>query len=131
MSEQNTKNKVFINEHDVIEVNVIGDQTAESVTKMCDETDVLIAKQRDSDKSPLVLDSLADVGKVPYNARRVVVDRIRALNYDKLAFVSNDTIIRFGSNLIMQAIGRGNSVKHFESYEQAITWLTADRDTKR
>ena len=127
MKEQTSKNKVFINEYGTIEIIVHGDQTTESVTQMSDEADKLVNKLRKSGKPALILDNLMLIGKVPPEARKIVVERAKKIASDKIAFVGSDTIIRLGANLILQAIGKGSKVKYFDNYGEAINWLTEEK----
>ena len=124
MSEKARKKKVFINEYGLIEIIVAGDQTVESVRKMSDQSFNLVKKQREAGKPALILDNLMLIGKVPHDARKIVVETGKNLDYDKLAFVGNDTIIRLGANLILHAIGKGSKVKYFDDYGEAVSWLT-------
>lgn len=127
MPDKALKNKVFINEYDVIEIVVAGDQTADSITKLADETDVFVDKLRSEGKPVILLDNLFTMGKTPPEARKVFVERAKAMNYDKFAMVSNDRMIRFGANLLLQAIGKAGKVKYFDDYGDAIKWLTEKR----
>ncbi len=122
-----SKNKVFINEYDVVEIIVDGDQTVKSVSKMADDAEKLIKQQRAAGKPAFVLDNLMLIGTVPPEARKKVVERVKAIDSDKFAFVGSDRIIRLGANLLLRAIGKGNKVKYFDNYGEAITWLTADQ----
>lgn len=119
-------NQVFINEHDVIEIVVDGDQTIKSVQKMGNEADKLITQQRKLGKRPLVLDNLTKMGKVPADARKLVVAIGKAMKCDRLAFYGNSTAVKVGANLLMQATGRGNQIRYFDDYNKAIEWLKSD-----
>jgi hypothetical protein len=118
-----TNNKVFFNQNDIIEIIVDGDQTVESVMAMADEAEELLAQRKDQGKPTLVLDNLLRIGNVPPEARKKVVERAKTLEYDKLAFVGKGRVLRFGSNLILQAIGKGDKLKYFDDYDAAIAWL--------
>jgi hypothetical protein len=67
------------------------------------------------------------IGKVPPAARKKVVERAKNIDYDKLAFVGNATILRLGANLILRAIGRGDKVKYFDDYGTAVVWLSGEK----
>ncbi|HSX04953.1 MAG TPA: hypothetical protein VLF69_00600 [Candidatus Saccharimonadales bacterium] len=117
------QNKVFINEDGIIEICVIGDQTVDSVQAMGDRTMVLAAKQTAAGKPALILDNLLQMGMVPAEARKRVVDLVKSNDYDKLAMLGNDPVLRFGANLILQATGKGSRVKYFEDRSKCIEWL--------
>jgi hypothetical protein len=118
------KNKVFINELDVIEAIVNGDQTPESINKMFDMADMLCEELRAAGKPVVTLDSLLLMGNVSVEGRKVVVERLKSMPYDRFAFLSKDRVVRLGANLILQATGQGGKVKFFDDYDQAINWLT-------
>lgn len=124
MTKQTGKNKVFLNDYGIVEIIVYGDQTPGSVTKLADDAEALIAKQRKNNKPALILDNLILLGKATPEARKVVVERGKSIDYDRLAFLGNDTLLRLASNLILTAIGKGNKVKYFDDYGLAVGWLT-------
>lgn len=118
-------NRVFVNDHGLVEIIVNGDQTVESVQAMAEAAERLGAGKRKTGQPVLVLDNLLLMGAVPPEARRRVVELAKTIEYDKLAMVGKGRVLRLGTNLMMQAIGKGNRVKYFESYDQAIIWLKA------
>ncbi len=117
------KNSVFLNDRGVIEVHVVGDQTVRSVQNMADGVERLVKEQHDNGKPALVLDSLVHVGKVPSEARKIVVERGKAVDYDRLVFLGSGTALRLAANLLLQAIGKGQQVRYFDDYDNAIRWL--------
>jgi hypothetical protein len=117
------KNDVFINEHDLIEIIVNGDQTIESVQAMGNETTRLARKQIKAGKRALVLDNLLQIGNVPPEALSRVAELARSNEYEKLAMVGQDKALRIGANFILKAVGRGRKVKYFEDYQDAVEWL--------
>jgi hypothetical protein len=118
-----TNNRVFINEHDLIEIVVDGDQTVKSVQAMADKALQLASEQRKVGKRPLILDNLLHMGTVPPEARKRVVELAKSMEYDKLAMVGKGTVLRLGTNLMLQATGKGSRVKYFENYDKAVLWL--------
>ena len=118
-----TVNKVFLNEHDIIEIHVVGDQTVKSIAAMGKEVDDLIVKLRAEDKTVLILDVLVDMGDVPPEGRKKVVELAKELDYDKTAMVGKSAVLRFGANLMLRATGRGDTVRYFEDYREATDWL--------
>jgi hypothetical protein len=119
------KNTVYVNQSNVIEIVVCGDQTVESVQQLGDEALRLAAIQRDKHHPALILDNLLQIGSVPPEARKRVVDLIKSTDYNKLAMVGASPMIRFGANLMLQATGKGGRVKYFDSYDAALAWLKA------
>jgi hypothetical protein len=119
-------NDVFINEHDIIEIIVNGDQTVSSVQAMGDEA-MRLAEHRKSKGSPVyILDNLLEIGDVPPEAFNLVKQLIASSTYDKFAMVGKHTGIRIGANLILKVTGKSRQVKYFEDYGRATRWLLAD-----
>jgi UDP-N-acetylmuramyl pentapeptide synthase len=118
-----SNNRVFINDQGIIEIMVIGDQTVESVQAMGDKTFELAQAQRTAGTPILILDNLLEMGSVPAAARKVVVDLVKSNEYDRLAMLGKEAILRFGANLILQATGKGARVKYFEDRAACDSWL--------
>lgn len=116
-------NKVYINEQGFIEIIVFGDQTEATVRAMGEDTYALCEQLHAQNKPALILDNLLSIGSVPSEARATVVELIRSDQYDKLAMVGSDALLRFGANLMLQATGKGSRVKYFDSHEAASRWL--------
>ena len=119
-------NKVFVNNHGLIEIVVDGDQTVTSVSLMADKAQQLVVRHREDGKPALILDNLLQIGAVSPDARKIVVERANKIEYDKLAMVGNGTALRLGANLLLQAIRKSKKVKYFEEYDQAVEWLKSD-----
>jgi hypothetical protein len=120
------KNKVFINDQGIVEIHVVGDQTVESVQAMGDEALQLARTQRKAGKPALLLDNLLEMGSVPAEARRLVVDLIKSDDYNKLAMLGKGHVLRFGANLMLQATGKGGRVRYFEDEPKCTAWLLSD-----
>ena len=117
------KNRVFINEHDLVEIIVSGDQTVKSVELMATEAVKLGESQRSAGKQVLILDNLLQIGDVPPEARKRVVELAKTMKYDKLAMVGKGTVLKLGTNLMLHATGKGHRVKYFDDYDKAVSWL--------
>ena len=115
--------KVFLNNDDVIEVLVIGDQNVASVELMGRQIDTLLTELKARGKPGLVLDDLLQIGRVDADARKLVVELGKRLDYDRLAMVGKGGIMRFGTNLMLRATGRGYKIKYFDDRDLAMTWL--------
>jgi UDP-N-acetylmuramyl pentapeptide synthase len=98
----------------------------ESVQAMGDQTMELAREQQAAGKRALIVDNLMEMGTVPAEARKRVVDLIKSNEYDRLAMLGNDRMLRMGANLILQATGKGNKVKYFEDQESCTAWLLGE-----
>jgi len=117
------QNRVFINDHGIVEILVMGDQTVASVQAMGDQAIELAEGLRTAGKPALVLDNLLQMGHVPTEARKLVVDLIKSNDYDKLAMLGAEPVLKLGANLMLQATGKGSRVKYFDNREKCIAWL--------
>jgi hypothetical protein len=114
---------VFVTQEGIIEILVIGDQTVESVRALGDEAARLGHELETAGKPVVILDNLLRIGKVPPEARRVVVENIKRNEYDRLAMLGTNPLIKFGSNLMFQASGKKHILKFFDNREAAVRWL--------
>lgn len=117
------RNRVFINKAGLVEIQVVGDQTVGSVKNMADQALVLCQAQRMAGKPALILDNLQEIGSVPAETRKLVVELVKSTEYDRLAMLGSDTLIRLGANLMLQATGKGKRVKYFDDRTKCVTWL--------
>lgn len=120
------ENKVFMHGKIVV-IQVVGDQTEESVQTMGKEAEKIIDQLRQEKKQVLLLDDIRKVGKVTSRGGSAVVSLGKKLKYDKLAFLGNPGILRLGANLMFQAIGKGGRLSYFEDEVKAIKWLEKPR----
>jgi hypothetical protein len=119
------QNKVYLDSGGIINIEVIGDQTPDSVMQMGVRIEGLITEQRKIGKASLILDNLLAVGNVGPEARQMVVDLAKRLDYDRAAMVGKGGIMKFGTNLMLRATGRSYRAKYFESVEEARRWLVS------
>jgi hypothetical protein len=118
-----SKNKVFLNDENIIEIEVVGDQNVASVELMGREVDTLVTQLKAVGKPCVVLDNLLQIGKVDAAARKLVVELSKRLDYDRLAMLGKGGIMRLGTNLMLRASGRGYKIRYFDDRQQAVEWL--------
>jgi hypothetical protein len=116
-------NRVFITSEGIVEIQVVGDQTIDSVQAMGDRALELGAQQRAAGRPVILLDNLLRMGSVPPEARKRVAELVQSNDYDKLAMLGSDPLLRLGANLLLQATGKGKRVRYFEDRAACITWL--------
>ena len=116
-------NKVFVNQYDIIEIVVSGDQTVDAVDDMAKRSYELVDSQHQSGKPALLLNNLLTMGDIPPEARKLVVKYARTRRSDKFAIVGKGETFRFTANLLLQAMRRDKSAKYFDDYDEAVKWL--------
>lgn len=116
-------NRVFINPAHVIEIHVIGDQTAESVIAMCDKVIQLIEKLGSQSRPIYIIDNLKAMGETTPDARSAVAYYAKNLHFNRVAMVGDGSIMmRLGTNLMLRAIGKSN-IRYFSSIDSALLWF--------
>jgi UDP-N-acetylmuramyl pentapeptide synthase len=119
-------NKVYLDENGIIEIEVVGDQTAASVHAMGEEIQALILKLEQASKPVLLLDNLKRMGDTTPEARSEVGRLAKTLRFDRGAMVGDGSVMmRSGTNLMLRAIGRSN-LRYFASRDAALMWLGVD-----
>jgi hypothetical protein len=121
-------NTIFISDAGFIEVKVDGDQTAESVQAMGEDVQKLLAKLKLQKKPRLILDDLTTLGRTNIPARQMVADLAKTLEFDRVAmFGDGSTLMRVGTNLMLRAIGKGDTIRYFDERKAAEQWLAEGR----
>lgn len=117
-------NKVFFKDKDIVEIQVVGDQDEETITQMGRDVSILLAKQRTEGRKCLVLDDLLRIGEVTAEGRQKVVNLGKSLDYDRLAMVGGNALLRISANLMLHAVGRAGKIRYFQNREGALRWLS-------
>lgn len=115
-------NQVFLKQG-LIWIDVIGNQTGQSVEAMGREATNLIIQLRQANKPVLILDNVQKIGKADMAAVRAVAVLGRILDYDKVAMVGDgSSALRQGINLLLRTIAQPNT-KYFADLQEAEAWL--------
>lgn len=119
-----SQNQVFINDSNVIEIHVVGDQTASSVEAMGKQAEALLAELADKQLPGLILDDITQMGRTDTPARQTVSHLARSLPFARTAMIGDGGVtMKYGTQLLLQAIGMGSKIKYFEDREAALRWL--------
>lgn len=116
-------NRVFINDQDIVECQVMGDQTAQSVQAMGKKIEALLTELKSQHKPGLVLDNILQMGNVPPSGRNQVIALAKTVPYERLAMLGKGGLLRIGANLMIRATGRGRRMQYFSDRKKAIAWL--------
>lgn len=125
------QNNVFLNNDNIIEVAVVGDQTAETIQAMGNDIEALATSLANDGQQVLILDDIQKMGTVSKEGRDLVIALGKKLHYQRLAMVGKPGLLRFGTNLLMQAMGRGNQLHYFDNRPEAIAWLLEAREQSK
>jgi len=117
-------NKVYVDDEGILQIWVVGDQTAESVREMGEKLSLYAAQLRSQGRPVLVLDNLKAMGNTTSEARKEVARIARSLDFDRAVMVGDGSaVMRLGTNLMLRAIGRSNA-RYYSALEPAQAWLT-------
>ncbi len=118
-------NHVWLNDQGLIEVQVVGQQSADTVVAMGALIADLARQQRTNDQPVLVLDDLRRMAlKQPTEVPKTVAAVARRIDFDKVAMLgSSSGLIKYSSNFIIQAIGKIETIKYFGDRAEAERWL--------
>lgn len=117
-------NKVFINKNSIVECQVVGDQTLESINAMGQQITELLGELKRQQAPLLILDDLTHIGRVPSEGRKAVINLVKTLEYERLVMLGNSGLLRVGVNLIARATGKKDKkMRYFTNRSQAIDWL--------
>ena len=119
------KNKVWINQDGLIEVDVVGDQTPDTVRQMSDEVMILAGELRLQGKEVFVLDDISRMSlKQPPAVAREVGAQAKRIQFTRLALLgSGNALLRYGTNFIIRGLGMPKTMKYFTDRPTAERWL--------
>lgn len=123
-------NRVYLNKDNIIEAEVVGDQNLASVELVGRQIDTLITQLKAVGKPCLLLDNLLQIGRVDAEARHLVVELAKRLDFDRAALLGASGLMEFGTNLMLRATGRSYKLQYFSDREAAIGWLLENHTAK-
>lgn len=100
-----------------------GYQTQETVSTGISETEKLVHVLRQEGKPVHILIDLTNLGKTHSAARKLGVEGLRRLDFDKIALFGNSIFTKHLLNFIITASGKQPCVKYFDKQEEAQTYL--------
>lgn len=119
------QNRVFVHPEGYIEVETVGQQSVESVRAMGDEILALAKPLQASHQPVYILDNLTRIGlKQSMAVPKAVAAEARRIRFDRAAMVGpNNRLFRYGTNFLIQAIGKGDKIRYFIDRAKAVRWL--------
>lgn len=117
------KNNVFLNDDNIIEITVVGDQDEQSITAMGNEIKRLIGILQAQNQPVRILDDVLQIKTVTREGRNLVVELGKTLPYDRLVILGRPGIMRFGTNLMLRAMNKSDKMRFFDQRSQAEAWL--------
>jgi hypothetical protein len=117
------RNRVFMDNEDVLVNKYVGDQTPESIRQVRTRSQEYINALHGAGKSGIVLVDLSQMGRTSAAARREAVETLRSTQFDKVALYGASLYMKHLSQLIVMAAGQGHRVRYFDTEDEARKWL--------
>lgn len=115
------QDKIFINSDNIIEIVLVGDQTAQMFEAIYSDYLPLEEKLRSSGKPVLGLFNLTDETGFSLSSNKAALEILERINYDKVAMY--DVPHYSVTEGIVMATGKSDNTKLFKNREDAISWL--------
>ncbi|MBI3486317.1 STAS/SEC14 domain-containing protein [Candidatus Daviesbacteria bacterium] len=116
-------NSVFLGEDSFIYNLYFGDQNSQTVAECSEQIDKLAKELRKQHKKVLIIVDLTKMGKTHSSARKVGLEVLKNLDFDKLAIFGTDLYTKYLVNLVVLATGRLDKIQYFSNEEEARDWL--------
>lgn len=121
-------NSVWLNDDGIIEIRVLGNQTYDTVTKMGEDAEELLASLKILGKPGLILDDITELGNTDIAARKKVASLANTLPFERVAMLGDGSVVmRVGTNLLLRAVGKGRQIRYFEDRAKAVEWLLSGK----
>lgn len=116
-------NKAFLGDDGLLHQLYIGDQTAETITDIVQQSEAVMRQLQKQDKPINILVDLSKIGHQNLGARRVASYVLKHWPYRKIAIFGASSYLRHVANLMVLANGRSHMVRSFASQQAATDWL--------
>lgn len=116
-------NTVRLLQNNIIYVEKVGDQTADSMTALYDQVKELAAELRRQNKPVLILSNAQKEGEMDSGARKVATKIGKDLDYDKSATYTPSLRVRGLRELMVMVTDLGQKVANFDTRAEALAWL--------
>ncbi len=118
-------NRVFLHPKGYIEIQTVGVQSPDSVKAMGDEVMILAKPMLAEGRVVLILDNLTDLSlKQPSSVPKAVAAEARRIPFTRAAMLGGpNRMLKYGSNFIIRATGKSDSLRYFTDRQTAEDWL--------
>lgn len=99
------------------------EQTYQTIHDITEQTRSLIAQLRVEHKPVKIMIDVSQVTSQDTGARKAAMKGISTLDYDKMAVFGASVFIKHVASFIIQATGKADKVKYFNTQEEAEQWL--------
>lgn len=118
-------NRIFMNDDEIIEVIIEGDQTYMTFENLRYDAMDMISRLQKEGKPRRGLININKLGKFNADSNRAAMEILESLNYDKVAIFGANTILTEVTKAIILAMGKGDTTRIFANREAALEWLNS------
>lgn len=116
-------NIAYVMDNGLIYKAYIGDQNGDTIRKLWKTMDKLVKELREKKKPVLILVDLSKLGKTHLSARKIEVEFIRSLDFDKAAIFGDTLFTRALAKVILAASGMSFKIGFFNTQAEGQRWL--------
>lgn len=99
------------------------EQTYETIKDVSERTRVEIERLRAQGKPVRILIDISQVKTQDIGARKAALEGITSLEFDKMAVFGAGLFIKHVAGFVIQAAGKSEMVKYFDTEKEATEWL--------
>lgn len=123
MADKTPQNRVKLLDNDIIYVQKIGDQNAETMIDLFEKIQKVVSRLRAEHKRVLILSNASKEGTTDVPGAKVSATIGTQLDYDKSATYGSSQFHRFAREYMIALTNLETKVANFETREEAMAWL--------
>ena len=116
-------NSVSAKRKEILEIVYEGDQTYNTVNTTTTELGKVCTDYENQKRKFKILADISGLGYTNIGSRRALVEVVKNLEYEKIAFFGGNIYSRHLVDFVIQASGRMKKAKVFETKNDALNWL--------
>lgn len=116
-------NRVFLNKVGIIEQIYEGNQTAETIREMVENTEKISAPIRERKGRVLFLTDMTKVGSATYGSRKTSLEALVKGTYDWIALFGAPPFTRHLADAVIRVAGAEKKCRNFNTRKEARAWL--------
>ena len=117
-------NKINLNPDGYYEIDIMGDQSSETMIILGNEASSLIDKSGGNlDDQILALIDFSNMGKWDSSVRTASAELFKKFKYKKIAIIGASFVLKELMGAMLMTIGKHDFVKIFSDKNEAIKWL--------
>lgn len=114
----------FDEDHDVVRVKLSGSFTMQELSEIISILNELLEDK----KHRCILVDVSDSARIlsSKEERKAMAEMAKGLDWEKVAVLGADPILRISSKIILAVMGKGKEAQFFKTDEETLHWLKGD-----